>query len=135
MLRATQARPRVKCTNKFDILADCIYETGSESEHFHVPITVSGVRRSKEVVAMVDSGASTLFINKRFVKENKIRTRKLREPIPVYNIDGTPNANGSIDEIAVLNMRIGEHDERTIFTVTDTWVSRPSCGRIRFQSL
>ncbi|KAI0348248.1 hypothetical protein BDW22DRAFT_1314423, partial [Trametopsis cervina] len=60
---------------------------------------VSGVRRSKEVVAMVDSGASTLFINKRFVEENKIRTRKLKQPIPVYNIDGTPNRNGSIDEV------------------------------------
>ena len=37
----------------------------------------------------------------------------------MYNIDGTPNRNGSINEVAVLNMKIGEHVERTVFTVTD----------------
>ena len=69
---------------------------------------------------MVDSGASTLFINKRFVAENKVRTRKLREPIRVYNIDGTENKAGAITEVAVLNMQLGEgHVSREVFTVTD----------------
>ena len=120
VIRAAQARaPRIPCNNKFSVLADNVLETGSESEHFHVPITISGVRRSKEVTAMIDSGASTLFINKRFVNENKVRTRRLKQPIPVYNIDGTLNRSGSIEEVAVLNMKLGDHEERTIFTVTD----------------
>ena len=69
---------------------------------------------------MVDSGASTLFINKRFIEANNIRTRKLKEPIPVYNIDGTLNKNGSISHVAVLNMSLGgAHVGREAFTVTD----------------
>ena len=81
VIRAAQARaPRIPCNNKFSVLADNVLETGSESEHFHVPITISGVRRSREVAAMIDSGASTLFINKRFVNENKVRTRRLKQP-------------------------------------------------------
>ena len=120
MIRAAQARaPCIPCTNRYSVLANDVHETGSESEHFHISITISGVRRSKEVAAMVDSGASTLFINKRFVNENKVRTRRLKQPIPVYNIDGTLNRSGSIEEVAILNMKIGDHEERTIFTVTD----------------
>ncbi|OSX55829.1 hypothetical protein POSPLADRAFT_1087857, partial [Postia placenta MAD-698-R-SB12] len=68
---------------------------------------------------MVDSGATTKFINKRFIIENKVRTWKLKEPIPLYNIDGTLNKDGSISEVAVLQMQIGEHVEKTVFTVTD----------------
>ena len=69
---------------------------------------------------MVDSGASTLFINRRFVQENKVRTRKLKQPIRVYNIDGTENKAGAITEVAVLNMELGnEHITREVFTVTD----------------
>ncbi|KAF9796506.1 hypothetical protein IEO21_10991 [Rhodonia placenta] len=68
---------------------------------------------------MVDSGATTKFINKRFITENRVRTRKLKEPIPLYNIDGTLNKDGSISEVAVLQMQIGDHVEKTVFTVTD----------------
>lgn len=68
---------------------------------------------------MVDSGASTLFINKRFVRDNHVLTRKLKQPIQVYNIDGTLNKSGAIEEVAILNMKLGDHEERTIFTVTD----------------
>lgn len=68
---------------------------------------------------MIDSGASTLFINKRFVEEHNVTTRKLKDSIPVYNIDGTPNQAGHITHVAVLGMRIGEHNEQAVFTVTD----------------
>lgn len=68
---------------------------------------------------MVDSGATTKFINKRFVKENHVVTRKLGRPIPLYNIDRSLNKNGSITEVAVLWMTIGDHSEKMVFTVTD----------------
>ncbi|KAF9796282.1 hypothetical protein IEO21_11011 [Rhodonia placenta] len=68
---------------------------------------------------MVDSRATTKFINKRFVTEHKVQTRKLKEPIPLYNIDGTLNKDRSISEVAMLQMQIGDHVEKTVFTVTD----------------
>ncbi|OSX61885.1 hypothetical protein POSPLADRAFT_1057659 [Postia placenta MAD-698-R-SB12] len=57
---------------------------------------------------MVDSGATTKFINKRFIEENKVQTQKLKEPIPLYNINGTLNKDRSISEVAVLQMHIGD---------------------------
>ena len=47
--------------------------------------------RTKDIVAMVDSGATATFIHRKFVEENKIRTRKLSRPVPLFNIDGTEN--------------------------------------------
>ncbi|KAF9802632.1 hypothetical protein IEO21_09857 [Rhodonia placenta] len=68
---------------------------------------------------MVDSRATTKFINKCFIQENRVRTQKLKKPIPLYNIDGTLNKDGSISEVAVLQMQIGEHIEKTVFMVMD----------------
>lgn len=68
---------------------------------------------------MLDSGASTLFLNKHFVDKHKVTTRKLAKPIEVFNIDGTPNKAGMITEVAVLNLEVGEHKEKAVFTVTD----------------
>ena len=44
-----------------------------------------------EVDALLDSGATGLFINHALVRNNAIPTRKLEHPITVYNIDGTEN--------------------------------------------
>ena len=68
---------------------------------------------------MVDSGATTKFLHRRFVLENQVATRKLARPIPLYNIDGTENCNGTISEVAVLDMAIGDHREKVVFVVTD----------------
>ena len=68
---------------------------------------------------MVDSGATTKFLHRRFVLENQVTTRKLARPIPLYNIDGTENRDGTISEVAVLDMAIGDHREKVVFVVTD----------------
>ena len=68
---------------------------------------------------MVDSGATTKFLHRRFVLENQVATRKLAWPIPLYNIDGTENRDGTISEVAVLDMAIGDHREKVVFVVTD----------------
>lgn len=124
LLRAAEAKSDK--SNRFAVLSSaflptslCIYESPSKSEHFHIPITLTGRQKSKEVVAMIDSGASTLFIHQKFVKEHNIHTYKLKSPIPVFNIDGTPNQAGVITDMAVLTMKLGDHEERAVFTVTD----------------
>ena len=69
---------------------------------------------------MVDSGASTTFIHRRFVKENNIETIALRRARDVYNVDGTINKAGRITAAARLEMHIGDHSEVVVFTITDT---------------
>ena len=45
---------------------------------------------------MVDSGTTALVINKRFVKQNNMKMLPLRNPIVLYNIDGSVNKAGSL---------------------------------------
>ena len=68
---------------------------------------------------MVDSGATTKFLHRRFIERNSLMTRKLARPIPLYNIDGTENRDGMITEVAVLDMAVGDHRKKVVFVVMD----------------
>lgn len=112
-----RARP---CNNRFSLLRSAnVYELDAESNNVHIPVLLTGKMRHKEVVAMVDSGATNTFINRRFIRENHIATRKLKHPIFLFNIDGTENKDGSITELALLQMKIGDHMEKVVFSVTN----------------
>jgi len=52
--------------------------------------------RMVDVKALLDSGATGMFIDKKFAEENRIAMRPLNKPIRVYNVDGTLNQGGSI---------------------------------------
>ncbi|GLB45568.1 putative retrotransposable element tf2 155 kda protein type 1-like [Lyophyllum shimeji] len=69
--------------------------------------------------ALLDSGASGLFLHIRFVREHGITTRTLSRPIPVKNVDGTANAAGAITKVVDLVLRYNGHSERVVFAVTD----------------
>ncbi|GLB43148.1 putative retrotransposable element tf2 155 kda protein type 1-like [Lyophyllum shimeji] len=69
--------------------------------------------------ALLDSGASGLFLHIRFVREHGITTRTLSRPIPVKNVDSTANAAGAITEVVDLVLRYNGHSERVVFAVTD----------------
>ena len=96
-----------------------MYKVNHNGQHFHIPIWLIGKQRHKDTVAMVDSGAMTKFLHRCFVEQNKVTTRKLARPIPLYNIDRTENHNGTITEVAVLDMAVGDHREKVVFVIMD----------------
>ena len=49
--------------------------------------------------ALLDCGATDLFINPTFVARNHLTTKALSRPIPVHNVDGSPNEAGNISEV------------------------------------
>ncbi|KAF9802480.1 hypothetical protein IEO21_09898 [Rhodonia placenta] len=62
-LRAACVGPRNN--NLYNVLATAnVYELDHGSQHFHIPVHLKGKRRHKDIIAMVDSGATTKFINK-----------------------------------------------------------------------
>ena len=67
---------------------------------------------------MVDTGATGDFIDQDFVTRAKLLTRKLSQPIPVYNVDGTLNKAGSIREVVDMIMTYNRHSERILLAVT-----------------
>ncbi|TFK78004.1 hypothetical protein K466DRAFT_474450, partial [Polyporus arcularius HHB13444] len=44
---------------------------------------------------------------------------ELTSPVCLYNIDSTEKCDGTIAEVAVLGMTIGDYQEQVVFVVTD----------------
>lgn len=77
----------------------------------------TGVRIS--LTALLDSGATGLFLDSKFVKENNLNTRRLPRAIPVYNVDGTLNQGGSIQEEVDMVIQFNNHTEKATFAVCE----------------
>jgi transposase InsO family protein len=69
--------------------------------------------------ALLDSGANAIYIDKAYAQKMKLPLTLLADPIPVYNVDGTRNAAGSITHCAEIIIQFQEHRERVTAEVTD----------------
>ncbi|THH13399.1 hypothetical protein EW146_g6811 [Bondarzewia mesenterica] len=70
------------------------------------------------VDALLDSGVTDLYVDSAFVKGNLLNTRRLPNPILVYNIDRTKNSDGSIKEVIDFIMKVNDHTKRATFAIT-----------------
>jgi hypothetical protein len=100
-------------------------EIGPNSLYLQVEIESTDNQQKYGVRALVDSGATGLFIDREYVKSNQIPTTKLPQPIPVFNVDGTANTEGSISEVAELLLRYNGHLERALFCCHWPWKTKP----------
>ena len=64
------------------------------------------------VKALLDSGATDLFIDIAFAKEKGFKMKKLRNLLLVKNVDGTVNVEGAIMHQVECNMFFKRHIER-----------------------
>ena len=67
--------------------------------------------------ALVDCGATGDFIDEHFVERSKIPTRKLSQPILVYNVDGSLNEAGSITKVTDMIMTYKGHSDQILLAV------------------
>jgi len=93
-------------------------EDSSTSLKLKVELETTDMGEVKSVNSSIDSRATRKFIDRHYAKSNRLHTRKLSKPIPVYNVDGTLNEAGSITEVVDLILRYQNHSEQTLFTVT-----------------
>jgi hypothetical protein len=105
----------------FDSISSCtIWAVDLFSSHLHFSVLVSGTNRSVRILAMLDSGATAIFINERFVLQHNILRRPLTRPIALHNINGSINNAGSLTHFAHLTMDIGfKYTEKLDFLITD----------------
>ena len=67
--------------------------------------------------ALLDCGATSLFMDTKWAKGNFISMTKLEHPILVYNVDGSRNSVGSIIHEATLIMIHKEYREKVTFEI------------------
>jgi hypothetical protein len=87
-----------------------------------VDILISGESlEQKEIVettTLLDTGAGGKFIDQNFVRNQKIKTKELKYPIKVFNVDGTPNKQGIITKYTQLDLTINEQTRTHDLLVT-----------------
>ena len=70
-----------------------------------IQLKVQGENISTE--ALIDSGAEGQFIDIEFAKRHKLKLIPLKHPIPVRNVDNTPNSQGPIRHCLWKNTYLG----------------------------
>jgi len=85
----------------------------------NVGLRTMDTHRMVDVKALLDSGATGIFINKKFAEENEIALWLLDKPIWVYNVDGTLNQGGLITHEVTLMLSQKGHKEKAVFEVCD----------------
>jgi hypothetical protein len=95
-----------------------ISETKEVKSHFHILCYLKGRHCTVKVAAMVDSGATALFIDKKYTDSHQMWQVPLEHPIRLHNIDGTLNEAGSITHKVKLLLKIGQDEEFFEFYVT-----------------
>ena len=90
----------------------------STSLNLEVEIETTNTADKKSIIALLDSGCTGVCIDWEYAKSEWFNLKKLSQPIPVYNVDGTLNSDGSITEVVSLILRYKNHLERTTFFVS-----------------
>ena len=62
--------------------------------------------------ALLDSGASGKFIDEDYARDIHVKKKDLRKPIMVYNVDGTPNKQGTITQYVELYLTIHKRKQK-----------------------
>jgi transposase InsO family protein len=75
--------------------------------------------RFAKVRALLDSGASTIYIDRTFALKVKLPLLPMATPIPVYNVDGTRNSAGDISHYAEIVIEHQGHREKVTAEITD----------------
>jgi hypothetical protein len=110
----------VSPASSYDHISSCIVSSiNSQGNHFCVNVIIKGINRSIRSPAMIDSGATTLFVSKRFVQRHCIICSPLPNTIAFHNIDSSKNKAGLLTHFACLTLTISSWNKPTNFLVTD----------------
>ena len=98
----------------------CVLRSVPTISHFKVSVILKGSdNKARRAVAMIDSGADGIFLDRRWAERQGIALGTLKREIKVKNIDGTFNQAGSIKQYAALQMQSQDHVENLRFLVTE----------------
>ena len=94
---------------------------GTKGQDLKLLVQIKNVSNRTQSIAnaLIDSGATGSCINREYAKKNGHYIWKLPLKMPVYNADGTLNADGSIEGFVEVRMTIGDHSEKIELAVTN----------------
>jgi len=91
------------------VLKSCNNIARNKTTSFKIPVTLWVYSKKVQTEALVDSGATTNFVNRVVMENNNLVMHKLANPYRVINVDSTPNKAGQITEYVQAYVEIGSH--------------------------
>ena len=101
------------------VLESCNNIVCNKTTSFKIPVTLWVYGKKVQTKALVNSGATTNFVDRVVVENNNLVTHKLANPYRVINADGTPNKAGQITEYVQAYVEIGSHKTTQYLFVTN----------------
>jgi Retroviral aspartyl protease len=96
-----------------------IGRTGStNSLELSVSLQTTDMGEVLTTTALLDLGATSQFIHSNFMEQHHLTTKLLSQPIPIFNMDGSPNEAGSISKVVKVVLWYHDHSEKATFMVT-----------------
>ena len=104
---------KVSCQSNTEKVKDVLYTLWLLREVW-IKVGLEKLENHEGVVvkALLDSGATGLFMDTKFVKEKGFKLERLKNPLLVQNMDGTVNVGGAITHQVECNMFFKGHVER-----------------------
>ena len=100
-------------------VAEILENISRSKNSFYLPVTLWVHGKKVQTEALVDSGATTIFVNHTIVEKHNLVTNTLANPYNVINADGTSNKQGLIDKSVHALLKIGEHSSTHRLLVAD----------------
>ena len=91
----------------------------SKYKSLRIPTLLKSSHSTTKKKVLVDSGATDNFICSKLLKHLKIGKLKLKNPRTIWNIDGTHNKSGTINECVNLLVWVGDRRQEMRFLITD----------------
>jgi len=113
VLRLEKLGNKLNSTNTTERVRD-IQRTLQPLREVWLKVGLEKLKSHEEVAvkALLDSGATGLFMDTTFAKEKGFKIEKLKKPLLVRNVDGTMNAGGAIMHQVECNLFFKGHVER-----------------------
>ena len=102
---ASNGRP----VSAYDNVSAVVMTADLFASHFEIPVSLHGLIKRLHTPAMIDSGATGIFINEKMVNEHQLHRRLLKDPLRVSNIDGTTNSAGLLTHFVRMNITVSAH--------------------------
>ena len=103
----------------YDNVSAVVMSADLFASHFEIPVSLHGLYKRLHTPAMIDSGATGIFINEKMVNEHQLHRRLLKDPLRVSNIDGTTNSAGLLTHFVRMNITVGAHTSEIDMLVTN----------------
>jgi hypothetical protein len=85
----------------------------------YVPFKLHGCNHMAKGMALLDSGATYNFMDKRMARQLKIGTKPLAVPRTIRNINRTHNQNETLNRYTNFKVTVNHHKEILHFYITD----------------